>query len=290
MVRRVVPLAFLFGMALTVAMAWTGPAIAQEVKKETAPAPAPKQEAPKTDAAKKDEAKGEPAKKEEAAKKEPEKVVEAPPPTVPKEVEEKLEKARLAVAEAIVAAQDAGLVDSSIDPPPILDILIKGHAIDARTLKNPSAKKTFWAVTPEVFCGWFTGYNKTLEGVTINPMNDLRIINPSAGLKEWYDQRANMLNKYIDEVRKAKGQTAAPKPTEVKKEDPSPPRSRRKSPRRSEWRLSIGVAARRCQRGRADRLAKPSGSSRRESRISPLDFALASIPFGSSSSDRGRTP
>jgi len=199
-------------MALTVAMAWTGPAIAQEVKKETAPAPAPKQEAPKTDA----------AKKEEAAKKEPEKVVEAPPPTVPKEVEEKLEKARLAVAEAIVAAQDAGLVDSSIDPPPILDILIKGYAIDARMLKNPSAKKTFWAVTPEVFCGWFTGYNKTLEGVTINPMNDLRIINPSAGLKAWYDQRANMLNKYIDEVRKAKGPAAAPKPTEVKKAAPKP--------------------------------------------------------------------
>lgn len=222
MVRRVVPLAFLLGMALTVAMAWTGPAIAQEVKKETAPAPAPKQEAPKTDAAKKDEAKGEPAKKEEAANKEPEKVMEAPPPTVPKEVEEKLEKARLAVAEAIVAAQDAGLVDSSIDPPPILDILIKGYAIDARMLKNPSAKKTFWAVTPEVFCGWFTGYNKTLEGVTINPMNDLRIINPSAGLKAWYDQRANMLNKYIDEVRKAKGPAAAPKPTEVKKEVPKP--------------------------------------------------------------------
>src|SRR5208282_2909055 len=207
-VRRVVPLAFLFGMALAVAMAWTGPAIAQVVKKEHAPAPAPKQEAPKTDAAKKDEAKGEPVKKEEAAKKEPELVVEAPPPpTVPKEVEEKLEKARLAVAEAIVAAQDAGLVDSSIDPPPILDILIKGYAIDARTLKNPSAKKTFWAVTPEVFCGWFTGYNKTLEGVNINPMNDLR---------------ANMLNKYIDEVRKAKGPAVAPKPAEVKKEQAKP--------------------------------------------------------------------
>ncbi len=221
MVRRVVPLAFLFGMALTVAMARPGPAIAQVVKKE--PAPAPKQEAPKTDAAKKDEAKGEPAKKEEAAKKEPEKVVEAPPPpTVPKEVEEKLEKARLAVAEAIVAAQDAGLVDSSIDPPPILDILIKGYAIDARTLKNPSAKKTFWTVTPEVFCGWFTGYNKTLEGVTINPLTELRIINPSAGLKAWYDQRANMLNKYIDEVRKAKAPAAAPKPAEVKKEEPKP--------------------------------------------------------------------
>ncbi len=218
MVRRVVPLAFLFGMALAAAMAWPRPAVAQEVKKAPAPAPAPapKQEAPKADAAK-----AEPAKKVEAAK-EPEKVVEAPPPTIPKEVQEKLEKARLAVAEAIVAAQDAGLVDSSIDPPPILDILIKGYAIDAKTLKNPSAKKTYWAVTPEVFCGWFTGYNKTLEGVTINPQTELRIINPSAGLKTWYDQRANMLNKYIDEVRKAKAPAPAPatKPAEVKKEEP----------------------------------------------------------------------
>ncbi|MGO9810236.1 MAG: hypothetical protein ACLP53_05540, partial [Isosphaeraceae bacterium] len=85
MVRRVVPLAFLFGMALAAATEWPRPAIAQEVKKGVAPAPAPapKPEAPKADAAKKDEAKGEPAKKEEAVKKEPEKVVEAPPPTVP---------------------------------------------------------------------------------------------------------------------------------------------------------------------------------------------------------------
>lgn len=223
MVRRVVPLAFLLGVAVTVAMAWTGPAVAQEVKKELAPAtaPAPKQEAPKTDAAKK-QATGDTAKKEEAVKKDLEKVVEAPAPTVPKEVEEKLDKARLAVAEAIVAAQDAGLVDSSIDPPPILDILIKGYAIDAKTLKNPAAKKTFWAVTPEVFCGWFTGYNKTLEGVNINPQNELRIINPSGGLKTFYDQRASMLNKYIDEVRKAKGQAPAAKPAEVKKEDVKP--------------------------------------------------------------------
>jgi hypothetical protein len=231
-VRRVVPLALLFGLTMTVAMAWTGPAIAQELKK--APAPAPKPEAPKPDTAKKDEAKGEPAKKEEAAKKEPEKAAEAPPPTVPKEVEEKLEKARLAVAEAIVAAQDAGLVDTSIDPPPILDILIKGYALDARTLKNTSAKKTYWAVTPEVFCGWFTGYSKTLEGVNINPMNDLRIINPSAGLKTWYDQRANMLNKYIDEVRKAKGQTTAPKPAEVKKQEPKPAEVKKQEPKPAE--------------------------------------------------------
>ena len=96
--------------------------------------------------------------------------------------------------------------------------------------RTPAAKKTFWAVTPEVFCGWFTGYNKTLEGVTINPLTDLRIINPSAGLKAWYDQRANMLNKYIDEVRKAKGpaRAATPKPAEatkpaeVKKDAPKP--------------------------------------------------------------------
>ncbi len=208
---------------------WRGPdPPAQEVKKElTTPAPATstvtKQEASKSDTAKK--AEGETAKKDEAVKKELEKPappVEVPPPTIPKEVQEKLDKARLAVAEAIVAAQDAGLVDSSIDPPPILDILIKGYAFDAKTLKNPAAKKTFWAVTPEVFCGWFTGYNKTLEGVNINPMNDLRIVNPSGGLKAWYDQRASMLNKYIDEVRKAKGPAPVPKPAETKKEEPKP--------------------------------------------------------------------
>ena len=160
MVRRVVPLALSLGLVSPWGWSRTDRRVAQEVKKETPEDRAPKPEAPKPEAPKKDEAKGEPAKKEEAAKKEPEKAVEAPPPTVPKEVEEKLEKARRAVAEAIVAAQDAGLVDTSIDPPPILDILIKGYAIDARTLKNPAAKKTYWAVTPEVFCGWFTGYGK----------------------------------------------------------------------------------------------------------------------------------
>jgi hypothetical protein len=198
-------------MVLVVATGRAGSAFGQEVKKLTPKVDAPKQEAPK-----KAEAKSEPAKKEDAAKKEPEKAAEAPPPTVPKEVEEKLEKARHAVAEAIVAAQDAGLVDTSIDPPPILDILIKGYAIDAKTLKNPSAKKNYWAVSPEVFCGWFTGYGK-LDGVTIDPQKDIRIINPSAGLKAWYDQRANILNKHIEEVRKAKGQ-AAPKPAEATKE------------------------------------------------------------------------
>ena len=218
------------GSLFTLGMVLSGSASAQEVKV------APKAEPPKVEAPAKVEVKAEPAKKEEAAKKEPEKVVETPPPTVPKAVEEKLEAARRAVAEAIVAAQDAGLVDSSIDPPPILDILINGYAIDAKTLKNPAAKKTYWAVTPEVFCGWFTGYNKPLEGVTINPQTDLRIINPSAGLKAFYDQRANILNKHIEDVRKAKGQTAAPKPAEVKpaevkKEAPKPAEVKKEEPK-----------------------------------------------------------
>jgi hypothetical protein len=221
------------GLVVTLGISRMDFALAQEAKKETPKADAPKPDAPKTEAPKQ-EVKGEPAKKEEAAKREPEKGVEAPPPTIPKEVEEKLEKARRAVAEAIVAAQDAGLVDTSIDPPPILDILIKGYAIDARTLKDPSAKKTYWAVTPEVFCGWFTGYNKSLEGVTINPQNDLRIINPSAGLKAWYDQRANMLNNHMEEVRKAKGETATPKPAEVKKETPKPAEVKKEEPRKEE--------------------------------------------------------
>jgi hypothetical protein len=217
----------MIGLAAIAGVPKTGTALGQEPKKETVKAEASKQEAPKQEAGKKEGAKTETTKKDEVAKKEPEKAVEAPPPTVPKEVEEKLEKARRAVAEAIVAAQDAGLVDTSIDPPPILDILIKGYAVDMRTLKNPAAKKTYWAVSPEVFCGWFTGYGKQPEGVSINPQTDIRIINPSAGLKAMYDQRANMLNKHIDEVRKARGQTAAPKPAEAKaaepKKDAAPP-------------------------------------------------------------------
>jgi hypothetical protein len=188
-----------------------------EVTKASVPAEAPKQDTSAT----KEQPKTEAPKKEVERLKEAGKLAEAPPPTVPKEVEEKLDKARKALAEAIVAAQDAGLVDTSIDPPPILDILVTGYAIDARTLKNPAAKKNYWALTPEVFCGWFTGYGKSPEGVTINPQADIRLVNPSAGLKSFYDQRASMLNRYIDEARKAKGPAPAaapaPKPDEAKK-------------------------------------------------------------------------
>jgi len=180
-----------------------------EAKKE---AQASKTEAQKSDAskaepAKSDASKNQPAKSAETTKAEPPKAAEPPLPPIPPEVQVKLDAARRAVAEAIVAAQDAGLVETSIDPPPILDILITGRATDARTLKNATAKKPY-AVSPEVFAAWFTGYGK-LDG--INYVDDVRIVNPSAGLKQWYDQRARMLQQLIEEIRKAKGQPAATK-------------------------------------------------------------------------------
>ena len=164
-----ISLAWLLGLVLTLGMVGTDRLLAQEVKKATGTTTAT--EARSNQARSTQEGRGQEGSSQEGrgAKKEPEKAVEAPPPAIPKEVEEKLEKARRAVAEAIVAAQDAGLVETSIDPPPILDILIKGYAIDARTLKNPAAKKTYWAVTPEVFCGVVHGLQQVWNGATINP-------------------------------------------------------------------------------------------------------------------------
>jgi hypothetical protein len=128
-------------------------------------------------------------------------------------VQAKLEAARRAVAEAIVAAQDAGLVQTTIDPPPILDILITGRALDQRQLKKAVGHPDLHVgVSPEVFGAWFTGYGK-MEGVDAN--KNVRVIEPSKGLKEWYDQRAAILNSHIDAVRKAKG--PAPKAEEPKK-------------------------------------------------------------------------
>ena len=134
-------------------------------------------------------------------------MAEAPLPPIPPEVEAKLEAARRAVAEAIVAAQDAGLVETSIDPPPIMDILVTGRAIDKRELKAHRG------VSPEVFGAWFTGYAPPLEGITAQ--GDVRIFQPSQGLKDLYDARAGVLARHIDAVRKAKA-AAAPKPAEAK--------------------------------------------------------------------------
>jgi len=168
-------------------------------KKDETPKPADKKdEAPKPET-KKDEAPKPETKKDEAPKPETKKD-EAPPtpplPPIPPDVEVKLEAARRAVAEAIVAAQDAGLVQTTIDPPPILDILVTGRATDEQALKARTG------VSPEVFGAWFTGYGKDS---TINPQSDVRIIQPSAGLKEMFDQRSNLLARHIKAVRDAKG-------------------------------------------------------------------------------------
>lgn len=179
-----------------------------EVKKEEVKKDEPKKEEAKKEEAKPTEPKKDEPKKEEAKSEEPKK--EEPPKPIPPEVEEKLAAARRAVAEAIVAAQDAGLVQTSIDPPPILDILITGRATDEKALKDRIG------VSPEVFGAWYTSYGKTTG---IDPQKDVRIINPSAGLKSWYDQRASMLNREIDAVRKAKGTAEKPK-EEPKKEEP----------------------------------------------------------------------
>ncbi|MDR3638591.1 MAG: hypothetical protein P4L84_32600 [Isosphaeraceae bacterium] len=189
---------------LSLALGLVGPAllVAQDdAKKDAKPVETKKDEAAKPAEPKKDEAaKKEEPKKEEAAKKEEPK--EAPLPSIPPDVEAKLEKARRAVAEAIVAAQDAGLVETTVTPPPILEILITGRATDARQLKNRTG------VSPEVFGAWFTGHGK-LEGFTAQ--KDVRIVNPSEGLSELYAQRASVLDRHIKAVRDAKAGDEAKK-------------------------------------------------------------------------------
>jgi hypothetical protein len=174
---------------------------AQEVKKDEAakPAETPKSaEAPKPAAAQEKEAvKPAAAQEKEAAKP----AAETQPPSIPPEVLAKQEAALHAVAELIVAAQDAGLVETTIEPPPVLDLLITGRAVDARDLKATPRR----GVSPEVFAAWFTGYDKKPAAVEgLNYEADVRIVPPSKGLKAYYDQRANLLNKHIDMVRKAK--------------------------------------------------------------------------------------
>jgi hypothetical protein len=210
-VRRFDKLAVSFCLVLAIGGTWVTPLFAQaDVKKDVQPpkaqTPVATKEAPKTDSAA-----TEPTKKAEPPKTEAPAATEAPLPPIPPEVQAKINAARKAVAEAIVAAQDAGLVETSIDPPPILDILITGRATDLRTLKSTTVKKPY-PVSPEVFGAWFTGFGK-LEG--INYEQDVRIINPGAGLKQWYNTRAQILEQYIQEVRKAKG--PAPKKEETKK-------------------------------------------------------------------------
>ena len=141
---------------------------------------------------------------------------------IPPEVLAKIDAARRAVAEAIVAAQDAGLVDSTIEPPPILDILITGRADDRARLKAITKDTPEVGVSPEVFGAWFTGYGQA-EGVVAD--KNIRIIPPSKGLKTWYDERNRIFSGLIAEVRKGKAPTApeAPKVEEIKPADAPAP-------------------------------------------------------------------
>ena len=185
---------------------------AQEAKKD-----APKAEPVKPAAAvapavvNKEEAK--PAAAPAEAKKEaPKKVEEAPLKPITPEVEAKLEAARKAVAELVVAAEDAGLVETSINQPPILDLLITGRATDLRELKKAAADRI--GVSPEVFGAWFTGQGKAkdaLGGLEIKPQSDVRIIQPAKGLSDWYEKRANILNTYVAQARSTKAAETAKK-------------------------------------------------------------------------------
>ncbi len=93
----------------------------------------------------------------------------------------------------------------------------------------------------EVFGAWFTKYGKSSDA--INPTNDVRIHPPTKGLQDFFDLRANILNKHIKAVRDAKAAAAPrkspkkeePKPApteEPKKKKPKKEEAKKKSPRR----------------------------------------------------------
>ncbi|MBV8609304.1 MAG: hypothetical protein JO034_17850 [Singulisphaera sp.] len=195
-----------------------------------------KKDAPKADAGKPESPKVEAPKSDTAAPSATAPAAEAPLPPIPPEVEAKLEAARRAVAEAIVAAQDAGLVQTTINPPPILDILVSGRATDERSLKAKTG------VSPEVFAAWFTGYGK-MEGVVAQ--TDVRIIPPSQGLKQFYDRRADILNRHIKAIRdqkadaqkardEAKGKEEAAKKEEVMKEEEAEKKAKEEAVKKGE--------------------------------------------------------
>jgi hypothetical protein len=217
----------LFALTLAmVAVLGASTLLAQDSKEKTE---APKTETPKPGDAKSDtpkpaEVQAEPA-KDAAKAPEPAKPAE---PTIPPEVQAKLDVARKAVAEAIAAAEKAGLVKTTIDPPPILDILVTGRANDSEVLKTKTDQQPEVGVSPEVFGAWFTGQGR-MDGITAE--KNVRIVPPSKGLSEWYRQRSAIFGPLLTEARKAAGPAAPvdatkeatkadePKPAETPKEE-----------------------------------------------------------------------
>jgi hypothetical protein len=187
--------------ALTLSL-MLGFALAQDPKKDEPKPEAKPAEAPKP------EAKQEAAKEKEA----PKPPVELPLPVVTTEVEAKRQAALHAIADLIVAAQDAGLVETSIDPPPVLDLLVQGYAIDLRDLKATPKK----GVSPEVFAAWWTGSGRRDLDQPVNYEADVRIVMPSKGLKKAYDKRAELLREHIEMIRKEKLDTKAKAEVEAK--------------------------------------------------------------------------
>lgn len=229
MLRRCLTLAGSCCFVLALAIVPVDLLLAQDAVKKAVVPPAKAEVQTKTDvpqggdAAKKAETAKDDAAKKDAGKTEPAKAAEPPLPPIPPEVKAKIDAARRAVAEAMVAAQDAGLIESSIDPPPILDLLINERVTDARILKAPKKPGIPYGMTPEVFGAWFTGYGKMDE---INYREDVRIVPPSEGLKQFYDQCARILEQYIQEIRKTKPAPApkkeATKPAETKPAETKP--------------------------------------------------------------------
>ena len=211
--RRLATLVLVTVVFVGLSASWNALSAQDDAKKEAAKDDAKKDDA-KKDAPKDD------AKKAEAKKEEPKKPDEPLP--IPPDVQEKLEKARQAVAEAIAAAEAAGLVDTSIDPPPIMDILVTGRSLDQRELKKDPKDRV--GVSPEVFAAWFTGYGKREANPSLVYDQEVRIMQPSKGLKAVYDQRATIFNRHLETARKAladaKAKAAAP--TEAKPKDEAP--------------------------------------------------------------------
>ncbi|QDV38800.1 hypothetical protein [Tautonia plasticadhaerens] len=142
---------------------------------------------------------------------------------LPPEVQQKREAALKAVAELIVAAEEAGLVQTNVEPPPILDVLVLGKSTDKTDLEAASgnAETQVGLVNPEAFAAYFTGYAEPPEGLTAQA--NVRIRQPSEGLKEFFDKRADALRPYLEAARSASSASPEAAPAdEPKAEEPAP--------------------------------------------------------------------